>query len=475
MDGLTAIAGRGLMNPRPYSDLEHLSDRIGARLTGSEAAGRAIDWAAERMKAAGLANVHTEKFFIKRGWARGPASLEISSPVRRSLGVASFGWAGSTPAGAVEAELVPVDPGRLPARTDSEAGGWTGKILFVRFGPDTRPRAFMIEALREAAENARAAAILLGPFRGAGAGMQLAHTSSPREFSRIPIAATTLEGHAMICRLLDSGEKVRLRLDVQNRVTDGPVESSNLIGEIPGTQKAAEVVLVGAHLDSWDLADGTTDNGFGVVAVLGAAEAIASSGYRPRRTIRFALFTGEEQGFLGSVAYTRAHQGEMRNFVAALVLDSGQGLVSAFNLDGRKDLIPAIEPFTKAVRAFGDVQLNDKTEFGTDTLPFTLEGVPGINLDQDSPDYDRTHHSAADTFDKVRADYLLRDTTLLALTAFWFAARPVRLATPWPPEKTAKMLVDLHEDRQLKTFGLWPFGDLGGEPKQNPPVPDIKK
>ena len=221
------------------------------------------------------------------------------------------------------------------------------------------------------------------PFRGHGS--QLAHTSALRDVSAVPIVATTAEGDSEIGRFLERGEKVRLRLDVQNVLTAGPVESANVVGEIPGAEQPEEIVLVGAHLDSWDLGDGATDNGFGVACVLGAASAISSSGLRPRRTIRFVLFTGEEQGFLGSLAYTRARRGEMRDFVAALVLDSGQGPITALDLGGREDLVPAVEKFAAAIRGFGDIRVDDRTEFGTDTLPFTLEGVPGINLSQDSP------------------------------------------------------------------------------------------
>ena len=475
MPGLVAIAGRGMLNTRLYFDLEYLTDRIGGRVTGSEAAGKAVAWAVERMKAAGLANVHTENFEVKRGWTRGSASLEIASPVRRSLAVTSLGWVGSTPKGGVEAALVPVDLVRVTEAANPDTAGWSGRILFVRITAGTRPRASMIEILRRAAEKAQTAAILLGPFHPATAGLQLAHTTAPRETSEVPMAALTAEGHAVISRFLDRGEEVRVRLDVQNLLSDGPVPSANVVGEIPGTEHANEIVLVGAHLDSWDLAGGATDDGFGAVSVLGAAEAVASSGRKPRRTIRFVLFTGEEQGFLGSLAYTRAHRAEIHDFVAALILDSGAGPIVTFDLGGRKDLIPAVVPFARAVWAFGDVQVDDRTEFATDTLPFTLEGVLAINLNQDSPDYDQTHHSAADTFDRIRPDYLLRDSTLLGLAAYWIAARPERLALPWPREKTAQMLVDLHEDRQLELFGLWPFGDLERVPKEKPPGPDGRK
>jgi Zn-dependent M28 family amino/carboxypeptidase len=251
---------------------------------------------------------------------------------------------------------------------------------------------------------------------------------------------------------------------VQNRVTDKPVATANVLGEIRGTEHPEQIVVVGGHLDSWDLATGATDNGVGTTATLGAAEAILKSGYKPRRTIRFVLFTGEEEGLLGSAAYTKMHKNEMANHVAAVILDNGQGPVNGLQLGGRNDLVPAVEKFAGALRAFGNLRVDDEVEFGTDTGPFILAGLPGINLDQDSPDYKYTHHSAADTFDKVRADILDRNATVMALTAFWIADRPDRLAVPWPAEKTARMLVQKHEDVELKLFHLWPFGDLSVEP-----------
>ena len=142
------------------------------------------------------------------------------------------------------------------------------------------------------------------------------------------------------------------------------------MGEIRGTEHPDQVVVVGGHLDSWDLAQGTTDNGMGVTTTLGAAEAIRRSGARPRRTLRFVLFTGEEQGLLGSLAYTKTHKEEMANHVAAVILDFGQGPVVALSVGGRKDLVPAVKKFTESVKAFGELKVNDDTEFGTDTGPF---------------------------------------------------------------------------------------------------------
>jgi carboxypeptidase Q len=253
---------------------------------------------------------------------------------------------------------------------------------------------------------------------------------------------------------------------VQNRVTSGPVSSANVVGEIQGTKYPQQVIVVGGHLDSWDLSQGATVDGVGVGTTLGAAQAILESDRRPLRTIRFVLFTGEEEGLLGSLAYTRVHRAEMANHVAALILDEGQGPVVALNLGGRKDLIPAVETFANSVKAFGDIKVGDQTMFFTDTGPFILQGLPGINMEQDISEYKYTHHSVVDTFDHVHEDILVRDATLMGLTAFWIADRPERLASPWPPEKTARMLVDKKDDGFLKAIGLWPFGNLGTKTNQ---------
>jgi Zn-dependent M28 family amino/carboxypeptidase len=205
----------------------------------------------------------------------------------------------------------------------------------------------------------------------------------------------------------------------------------------------------------------------GVATTLGAAEAILKSGQRPRRTMRFVLFTGEEQGLLGSLAYTKMHKDEMKNHVGAVILDNGQGPVVSLDLGGRDDLITAVKKFADAVKAFGEIKVDDRTVFGTDAGPFILEGLPGINMGQDSPEYKYTHHSAVDTFDKVKPDLLTRDTTLMALTAFWIADRPERLASPWSPQQTAAMLIKKHDDQMLKTFGLWTFGDATAPPEKN--------
>lgn len=192
-------------------------------------------------------------------------------------------------------------------------------------------------------------------------------------------------------------------------------------------------------------------------------EAIIKSGFRPRRTIRFVLFTGEEQGDDGSFNYVRMHKNEISNHLAATILDDGQGPVTGFALGGRNDLITHIQTFADSLKSFGSLSVDDDTVFVTDTGPFILAGLPGIGLKENTTEYEYTHHSPVDIFDKVQAAVLDRDSTIMALTAFWIADRPERLAAPWPAEKTARMLVDKHDDIVLKLFGLWPFGNLGNK------------
>jgi carboxypeptidase Q len=469
---LAAVAGAALLESHTYQYLEEVSDDIGGRVTGSPEAAKAIAWGVEKMKSIGLDNVHTESFELFRGWKRISAEAEIISPIHRTVTIDSLGWVGSTPPGGVEAEVIPVNINQ----TDEEVRNstkWRGKVLLTvskgANAPGRFDRAIKFLGFIRSAQAAGAAAVIGGQSGVKAAGMHMTHTGVvgfDMSFD-IPVVSMAAEDQDQIARFLDTGRSVRLKINVQNQFTDGPVESANVVGEIRGTQYPEQIVVVGGHLDSWDLASGATDNGCGTATTLGAAEAIIRSGMKPRRTIRFVLFTGEEQGLDGSRAYTKQHASEMKNHVADIILDSGQGPVVGLQLGGRNDLVPAVEKFAGALDGFGSIEVDDQPEFGTDTGPFTLAGLPGINLNQDSPDYRYTHHSPVDTLDKVDPAILDRNAAVMALTAFWIADRPERLASPWPPAKTEQMLVGKHLDSFLKAFGLWPFGAVGSAEQQN--------
>jgi Zn-dependent M28 family amino/carboxypeptidase len=465
---LAKIAGEGMLNSHAFQYLTELSDDVGARVTGSAQAQKAIDWSAAKMKAIGLENVHTEKWQMWRGWTRGTADAELLSPIRHKLHVDAMGWTGSTPAAGAEGDVVPVNLFNLDEEV-TNASRLKGRVVLVvtKGTPKKDFGAIFAQfgGFLKVAQNAGAVAVIGGQAGAKASGMNLTHTGIlgfDSDFS-IPVVSMTAEDQQQLERYVNAGTTARARFNVQNTFTNGPVESANVVGEIRGRENPEQVLVVGAHLDSWDLAEGSTDNGTGLSSVLSAAEAILRAGMKPRRTIRFVLFTGEEQGLDGSFAYVKQHQSEMANHLGGLVLDTGQGPVKEFQLGGRDDLIASFVPFSKALANIRDLKVTDKVESGTDTLPFSIAGLPGINMDQDSPEYKYTHHSAADALDAVKPDVLTQNATLMAMTAYWIADRPDRFAVPWPAERIAKMLRAQHEYEFLKAFNLWPFGELGAE------------
>src|SRR5712664_2417270 len=445
---LTKIAGEGMMNSHAFEYLTELSDKVGARVTGTPEAQKAVDWGIAKMRGIGLENVHAEKWQLWRGWKRGTADAELLTPMRHKLHVDAMGWTGSTLASGVEGEIVLAVAKGNPKK-DSDT-------IFVRFGDFLR-----------AALKAGALVVIGGQGGSKASGMNLTHTGIlgfDADFA-IPVVSMTAEDQGQLERYLDAGVKPRERFNIQNTFTDGPVDSGNVVGEIRGRENPEQVFVVGAHLDSWDLSEGSTDNGTGSASVLGAADAIVRSGMKPRRTIRFVLFTGEEQGLDGSFAYIKQHQSELANHLGDLVLDEGQGPVSDFQLGGRDDLVAGFQPFARSLDNIREIKVNEKVESGTDTLPFSMAGLPGINMNQDSPDYKYTHHSAADALEAVKPDVLTQNATLMALTAFWIADRPERFAAPWPAERTATMLRETGQFEKLNAFGLWTFGNLGQSPQ----------
>jgi carboxypeptidase Q len=463
---LSRIAGEGIFDSHAYAYLTELSDDVGARVTGSPAGQKAIDWGLSKMKTIGLENVRPEKWTMWKGWTRGTATAEMLSPLHRNLSVDAMGWTGSTPAAGVEAEVLTANFFDLDAEIKNITR-FRGKIVVMKPEGVPRKNYWMLFAqygdFLNALQKAGALAVIGGQGGFKAEGMHLTHTGilGFGEDFALPVLDMTMEDQGQVERLLASGKTVRLRINVQNTFTGGSVESANVVGEIVGREHPEEVLVVGAHLDSWDLSEGATDNGTGATSVLAAAEAILKSGQRPRRTIRFVLFTGEEQGLLGSLAYVKQHAGEMQNHLGSIVLDDGQGPVKEFQMGGRNDLIDSMRAFANSLDNIREITVNDRREFGTDTGPFILAGLPGINLEQDSPDYKYTHHSAADALEAVKPDVLTQNATILALTAFWLADRPERFASPWPAARTAKMLRDAGEYDMLKTFHLWQFGDLG--------------
>lgn len=466
---LEVIAGAGMYGTHTFEYLTQLSDEIGARVTGSPEAARAVQWGVETMRAMGLENVHAEHYQLWRGWTRGSAEAWLISPTRRKLRVDSMGWVGSTAVNGVDAPVADVNLNDMPNEMARNSGNWAGKILLVRRKGNAPPRVpgqpdtsfgdfgkFLVKA-----HEAHAVAVIGGQGGDRAAGINLTQTGilGFTAYYDIPVVSMGAEDQSQLERMLDAGEQLTLHMNVQNTSTTGPVDAANAVGEIRGTEHPEQIIVVGGHLDSWDLAQGATDNGCGAATTLGAADAIMRSGLKPKRTIRFVLFTGEEQGLVGSFAYVKEHQSEMANHLGDIILDGGQGAVNGIDVGGHDELKESVAAFAKTLRAMGVTSVGSDPEFGTDTGPFILAGVPGINMSQDGSQYGTTHHSAADTLDKVDAAILSRNAAIEAVLAFWIADQPGRFSSPWPAERTKKMLIDTHHDAELKSYGIWPFGN----------------
>jgi Zn-dependent M28 family amino/carboxypeptidase len=233
----------------------------------------------------------------------------------------------------------------------------------------------------------------------------------------LPNLVISHEDYALFERLIRSGVTPRIEATVQNRLGTKPVQQWNTVAEITGTEHPGQVVVLGGHLDSWDLGTGTTDNGTGAMTVLEAARVIAQSGVKPKRTIRFILFSGEEEGLLGSRAYAAAHAAEADSIQAVLVLDNGTGAITGQALQGRDDLERLWAELLAPVASLGADSVRSASKSGTDHLSFLPYGVPGFNFDQIVRGYNHTHHSQTDTFDHAVEGDLKQAAAVMAVTA----------------------------------------------------------
>jgi hypothetical protein len=444
-----AIVREGTTRSHAAADLQYLTDVIGPRLTGSAALRRANDWTAERFRTYGADSVWLEAWTFGPAWERGPATLALVAPHRRQLVAYSWAWAPGTD-GPVTGDVVYVD-----ARTTEEfarrfAGRLAGRWVMVSapqpvLNPDGPPlaaadsarfdstrRAFFAaptdsaeRAFRQVRLSLLARERIGGLLRdGAKEFGLLTMSGSPEAPGAFPHVVIAHEEYAQFHRLLAMGERVTIQADVRNTLSPEPVRAYNTVAELRGTVSPDEVVLLGAHLDSWDLATGATDNAAGSIAVLEAARILKASGVRPRRTIRFALFSGEEQGLLGSQRYAEAHAAELDRYQAVLVLDNGTGRITGVSLQGRDDLRDGWRALLGSAGELGPFEVRSRMKGGTDHLPFLRYGVPAFNYDQLSRGYDHTHHSQIDGYDHALPADVAQAATVMAVSAFQLANLP---------------------------------------------------
>ena len=405
--------------------LAELTDTYGARLGGSENLSRAIAWSVDTMKADGLENVHTEKVMVPH-WVRGRESAEIVDPPRHAVAILGLGEAASTPAGGLEAEVISV------ASFDdlhAKAADVRGRIVLfnIPYTNYSETVTYRTGAAR-AAQRYGAAAVLVrsvGPL-----GLRTPHTGSSHETSapppQIPAASIAGEDANRIVRLEARGRRVRMRLILESRL-EPDAESANVVGEIRGREKPEEIVLLGGHLDSWDVGTGAADDGVGCIITWEAARLMKKLGLRPRRTIRIVLWTNEENGLRGATAYGERYAATASNHVFALESDSGVFAPAALGFSGSAAARAALLPVIPLIAPLGFSDIGPGGG-GADVGPIAQAGnVPTMAYLGDATRYFVIHHTAADTIERLPPDDVSRAAAAISVIAYAVAEMPDRL------------------------------------------------
>ncbi|HEX3556781.1 MAG TPA: M20/M25/M40 family metallo-hydrolase [Thermoanaerobaculia bacterium] len=479
----------------------HLTEVLGPRLTGSPQLKAANDWTRQQFESWGLVNAHLEGYPFGRGWSYSAIQVRMLAPRTVPLLALPKAWSPGTN-GPVQGEAMRVSI-KSEKDFDRYRGKLAGKVLLVddpgKFEePDTPAfrrysaadleklgsykvpandddraerrkrgleRAKLRKALNEFLEKEKVAAtvepsgLTNGIIRVSSGG-----SYTPGESVGVPAVVMAAEHYNQLVRLLENDEKVQLELDVAARYHDDDPQAYNTVAEIPGTDKKDEIVMAGAHLDSWHAGTGATDNGAGCMVVMEAARILKALGVKPRRTIRFALWTGEEQGLIGSRMYVQQHfasrpenqdpkqkdipwflrtdtwplqlKPEHAKVAAYFNLDNGTGKVRGIYTEENAAVRPIFEAWIAPFNDLGVTTITPLPTGGTDHMSFDRAGLPGFQFIQDQMDYDtRTHHTNLDTYDHLRRDDLMQASVVMASFLYNAAMRPEPLPRKPLPQK----------------------------------------
>ncbi|HJZ95229.1 MAG TPA: M20/M25/M40 family metallo-hydrolase [Candidatus Solibacter sp.] len=436
-------------------DLHELCDGIGGRPTGSPACNRSIDWGVAKFKAAGADSVVTETFTVPKTWEPQAAEADCIAPEKFPLRIASAPNTLST-AGAIEAPLVDAGEGAPEsfARLGASAKGAVALVASkeMKLLDDLFADYFRSPAMVAAARKVGIAALLIQSNHPHGLLYRHPLVMLNEELAP-PAAIISREQFGRLARLAAHGT-VRVRVKLTNK-TGGAFESRNVIAEIKGRERPDEIVLLGAHLDSWDLGTGAEDNGANSALVIETLRAMKALSLKPRRTIRFALFTGEEQGMFGSAGYVKRHAAEMDKHNAVVIFDIGTGRTTGFFLNGREELRRPLEKALAGVAGLEAAEhLIDGID-GTDNLDFLLSGVPNLVANQDGVPYLAQYHAESDTVDRINPRELRANTAIAAALVWALAEDPERFGRRQTRDEVTKLLIDTKLDVQMKAFAQW--------------------
>ncbi|KFE69158.1 M20/M25/M40 family metallo-hydrolase [Hyalangium minutum] len=447
------------------SDLQSLSDEIGGRATGSPANLRSVEWALARFHEAGV-EARKEPFQMPSLWLERAARATVRGEnLSYTPRVAAMPFSTSTPKGGLTAPLI---DGRKGSEKDFQALGAKVRGAFLLI--ETEELKDVDGLFREYAESA---AIEERAFAAGVAGviymgsrpnnLLYRHNVAVGLRNTRPMFVMERDAALRALRLIRGGKALTItaELDLQT----GPAYTSyNVVGEIRGSTRPEEVVLVGAHLDSWDLGTGVLDNGANVAALIDVARQMKRLGLQPARTIRFALWNGEEQGMYGSWGYTRTHEAELDQHVMASSFDIGCGRINGFFTGRRPELPPLVDRALEPVKGLGPFTQVDDPIVGTDNFDFMLHGVPNLVASQEPALYGPNYHARSDEMDKCDLHQLRLNTAIIAALAYGFAQQDgakLPRQTRAQVEEMARATDLLQQMKSFNVYEDWAAGKRG--------------
>lgn len=413
-----------------YKILESLTTEVGARMAGSPGDARAVAWAEAKFKELGFDKVWKEPVSFP-SWKRGVEKAEITAPFPQQLSVTALGNTVPTPAAGLEGEIVQV--ASLQELIASSPDKIRGKIVFINhkmhsandYGHVVPGRS------RGASEAARKGAIGL-LIRSVGTDShRLPHTgvmSYDNDVAKIPAAAMSNPDADLMVRMLKRGKPVQVKLQLGAEPGE-TMTSYNVIGEITGSELPNEYVLIGGHLDSWDLGTGAIDDGAGCAITMAAAEYLLRQGLKPRRSVRVVLFANEEQGLFGGNAYALAHQNELTQIQAAAEADLGQGPVIKLSSFVRPEAFGIVKQMQKVLAPMGVESGDNNANPGPDMIALKAAGVASFGLALKADDYFHLHHTPDDTFDKIEPARIQQSSAVYASFVWMAAQSPIHFGS----------------------------------------------
>lgn len=456
-DEIDALVAAMLGDTPVIDDLRELTDTIGGRSTGSPANEAAVEWAFETLQGAGV-TARSEPFEMPLRWHERKSTASVSGDVEFSPKVIAKPFSVGTARGGLRAPLVDGGFGSEAdfARLDDQAeGSWlvvATPVLDDVAGLGGLFASYSNAAAVEArAVDAGVAGLVVMSNRTHNLLYRLFATRGPG--NTLPILVMEREEAERVLRLLRKGRKLQLTAAIDVEREQG-TQARNVIGEIRGGARADEIVVFGAHLDSFDLGTGALDNGSNVAMLIDVARQIRRLGLVPERTIRFALWNGEEQGLVGSWRYTQQHADELDDHVVAASFDIGTGAITGFFTNGRGALVPVVDRFLAPVAGLGPFTQVNVPVVGTDNFDFMLQGVPNLIAIQADANYASNYHAESDTFDKVDQQQLKLNSAIAAALIWGFANDDQRLPRQTHAE-IAKLIESTDLEQQMRNFGVW--------------------